>query len=64
MMDPDAVTVRSEDGLATFDWPQILSALDDVASGQDLAADGPEESTTPPLARRRTPHQRIGLVHA
>jgi len=26
MMDPDAVTVRSEDGLATFDWPQILSA--------------------------------------
>lgn len=32
MMDPDAVTVRAQDGLATFDWPQILSALDDVCS--------------------------------
>jgi phosphopantothenoylcysteine decarboxylase len=30
MMDPDAVTVRGADGLATFDWPQILSRLDDV----------------------------------
>ena len=30
LMDPDAVTVRAEDGLATFDWPQILSTLDDV----------------------------------
>jgi phosphopantothenoylcysteine synthetase/decarboxylase len=30
MMNPDAVTVRAEDGLATFDWPQILAALDDV----------------------------------
>ena len=28
MLDPDVVTVRAEDGLATFDWPQILSALD------------------------------------
>lgn len=27
VMDPDAVTVRAEDGLATFDWSQILSAL-------------------------------------
>jgi hypothetical protein len=26
-MDPDAVKVRSEDGLATFDWPQMLAAM-------------------------------------
>jgi hypothetical protein len=29
-MDPDAVTVRAEDGLATFAWTQILSTLNDV----------------------------------
>ncbi|MCA1678452.1 MAG: flavoprotein [Actinobacteria bacterium] len=34
VMDPDVVTVRAEDGLATFDWPQILSALDDVCSSR------------------------------
>jgi len=38
MMDPDAVTVRAEDGLATFDWPQILSALDEVCSSQQSSA--------------------------
>lgn len=27
MMDPDTVTFRAEDGLAAFDWPQILLAL-------------------------------------
>jgi hypothetical protein len=32
LMDPDAVTVRAEDGLATFDWPQILSTLSGVLS--------------------------------
>ncbi|WP_037814511.1 MULTISPECIES: flavoprotein [Amycolatopsis] len=30
IMDPDAVTVRADDGLATFDWPQIVAALRDV----------------------------------
>jgi hypothetical protein len=40
MVDPDAATVRAEDGLATFDWPQILSALDDVRS-----LDGPADRT-------------------
>jgi phosphopantothenoylcysteine decarboxylase len=34
IMDPDAVTLRAEDGLATFDWPQILSVLDDVRSSR------------------------------
>jgi phosphopantothenoylcysteine decarboxylase len=34
LMDPDAVTVRAEDGLATFDWPLILSTLDDVRSAR------------------------------
>jgi phosphopantothenoylcysteine decarboxylase len=34
MMDPDAVTARAEDGLATFDWPQILSTLKDVCSSR------------------------------
>jgi flavoprotein len=34
MMDPDAVTVRAEDGLATFDWSQILAALNDVRSSR------------------------------
>jgi phosphopantothenoylcysteine decarboxylase len=28
MLDPDAVKTRGEPGLATFDWLQILSALD------------------------------------
>jgi phosphopantothenoylcysteine decarboxylase len=28
MLDPDAVKARGEPGLATFDWLQILSALD------------------------------------
>ncbi|MCU1680250.1 MAG: Phosphopantothenoylcysteine decarboxylase [Amycolatopsis sp.] len=27
MLDPDAVTTRAEDGLSTFDWPQISAAL-------------------------------------
>ncbi|MGW4400397.1 flavoprotein [Amycolatopsis nivea] len=30
IMDPDAVTVRADDGLATFDWPQIVTALRDA----------------------------------
>lgn len=34
MMDPDAVTVRAEDGLATFDWPQILAVLSHVRSSR------------------------------
>ena len=34
MMDPDAVTMRADDGLATFAWPQILSTLDDVLSSR------------------------------
>jgi hypothetical protein len=38
MMDPDAVKVRSEDGLATLDWPQILWALDGVYSGRRLGS--------------------------
>jgi phosphopantothenoylcysteine decarboxylase len=29
MLDPDAVKARGEEGLATFDWAQILSALDE-----------------------------------
>lgn len=36
MMDPDAVTIRAQDGLATFDWPQIVSTLDDVRSSRQL----------------------------
>jgi hypothetical protein len=31
---PHAVTMRAEDGLAMFDWPQILSALKDVRSSR------------------------------
>lgn len=34
LMDPDAVTVRAEDGLATVDWSQILSTLNDVRSAR------------------------------
>jgi phosphopantothenoylcysteine decarboxylase len=29
VLDPDAVTICAEDGLATFDWPQITAALHD-----------------------------------
>jgi phosphopantothenoylcysteine synthetase/decarboxylase len=29
MMDPDAVTRRADDGLATFAWPQILATLNE-----------------------------------
>jgi phosphopantothenoylcysteine decarboxylase len=32
MLDPDEVKVSVGDGLATFDWPQILSALHDAGS--------------------------------
>jgi phosphopantothenoylcysteine decarboxylase len=34
VMDPDTVTVRAEDGLAMFDWPQILLELGDVRSAR------------------------------
>ncbi|WP_158851142.1 flavoprotein [Saccharothrix deserti] len=34
MLDPDAVTTRAEDGLATFDWTQILSAVTANTSGE------------------------------
>jgi phosphopantothenoylcysteine synthetase/decarboxylase len=27
VLDPDAITTRAEDGLAAFDWPQIVAAL-------------------------------------
>jgi hypothetical protein len=30
LLDPDAITTRAEDGLAAFDWPQILAALRDA----------------------------------
>lgn len=30
VMDPDAVTVRADDGLATFIWSEITSALRDL----------------------------------
>ena len=33
MLDPDAVKARGEEGLATFDWAQILSALDECVPG-------------------------------
>jgi phosphopantothenoylcysteine decarboxylase len=32
MLDPDAVKARGEPGLATFDWLQILSALDECVA--------------------------------
>ncbi|MGH2941381.1 MAG: flavoprotein [Solirubrobacteraceae bacterium] len=32
MLDPDKVKASTGDGLATFDWAQILSALDDASS--------------------------------
>lgn len=32
VMDPDAVTVRADDGLATFVWSEITSALSDLSS--------------------------------
>lgn len=31
VLDPDAITTRADNGLATFDWPQISSALHDAA---------------------------------
>ncbi|MEB3368901.1 flavoprotein [Saccharopolyspora mangrovi] len=30
LLDPDAVTVRADDGLATFAWPQITAALSEL----------------------------------
>jgi phosphopantothenoylcysteine synthetase/decarboxylase len=30
IMDPDTVTTRADDGLATFAWPKILTALNDL----------------------------------
>jgi hypothetical protein len=30
LLDPDAITTRAEDGLATFDWPHIIAALRDA----------------------------------
>ncbi|EHR48404.1 phosphopantothenoylcysteine synthetase/decarboxylase [Saccharomonospora marina XMU15] len=30
LLDPDAITRRAEDGLATFDWSQIIAALRDT----------------------------------
>ena len=32
VMDSDAVTVRAEDGLATFVWPEVTSALNDLST--------------------------------
>jgi phosphopantothenoylcysteine synthetase/decarboxylase len=34
IMNPDAVTVRAEDGLATFEWTKILSTLSDALSSR------------------------------
>jgi phosphopantothenoylcysteine synthetase/decarboxylase len=30
LLDPDAITTRAKDGLAAFDWPQIVAALLDA----------------------------------
>jgi phosphopantothenoylcysteine synthetase/decarboxylase len=38
MLDPDAVTTRAENGLAAFDWAQILSAV--AASTSDESLNG------------------------
>ncbi|MEV6905943.1 hypothetical protein [Amycolatopsis sp. NPDC051071] len=27
LLDPDTITTRAEDGLATFDWSYVISAL-------------------------------------
>jgi phosphopantothenoylcysteine synthetase/decarboxylase len=34
LMDPDAVTTRARDGLATFEWRQVLSALKDLVASE------------------------------
>lgn len=30
LLDPDAITMRTEDGLATFNWSRIIAALDNA----------------------------------
>lgn len=34
LLDPDAVTTRAEDGLASFAWPHILAALNEHTSSE------------------------------